>query len=481
LVLAINLAATLIIARLLTPAEYGVSVLGSSVYAITDALRELGGGAYLIQQRQLAPEKIRTTITVSLLTTLLVTALLVVLAGPLARFFDTANLKPYLETAALGYLLGPFMYPIFALMSRELAFGTLAFITTTMALLSAATTILLALLGFGYMSFAWGAVASTATGTALCFLLRRDFSIYRPSLAAWRDVIAFGAFDSATAVLSKIGESLPYLIFGKLLDARAAGLCQRAVLLCLVPERIILAGVGAVALPALSRQSREGRDLKPAYLGAIEYITAVQWPALILLALLAHPVVLILLGRQWLEVIPLMRILCAAFLFSFPIGLQYATLVAAGAVRTMPPLVAVQALSMTAVLWFTAAYGLQSIALSMLFIVPLNAFLSLLFVRRRVHFLWREFIASMRKSALASLLSAAGPLAIAIAAGWRSDLSLTSACVATILCALGWIGGLYVVGHPLLRELLRVRTALLDIPMAARAIGVAGRLLGGRG
>jgi O-antigen/teichoic acid export membrane protein len=101
----------------------------------------------------------------------------------------------------------------------------------------------------------------------------------------------------------------------------AVGLCQRAIWMCQFPERVILAGFGAVALPAFSEQVRRGQDLKERYLRAIEYITAIQWPVLILLMFLAHPIVEILLGRQWLDVAPILQIFAGVCLFNFPVGL----------------------------------------------------------------------------------------------------------------------------------------------------------------
>jgi len=478
IVMAVNLVTTVIMARLLAPGEYGVSALGTAVFAIAEAIRALGGGAYLIQQKELASENIRTTFTVSLIVTFVSTTTIVFLAGPLTRYFNTPELERYLLVTALGYLMGPFVHPIFALMSRQMAFGTIARISVVTASANAIASIGLAILGFSYMSFAWASVISAAVGMLLCFHFWRDWSIFRPMLSEWRSVITFGVYDSATAVLSQMGESIPYLIFGRILNAEAAGLCQRAVLLCLFPERVILAGVSAVALPAFSKQVREGRGVKDGYLHAIELITAVQWPALILLVLLANPIVSILLGRQWLEVVSLVQILGVALLFSFPVGLHYPTLVAVGAIRYMPPLVVLQSIVSIALLTFAAQRGLRAAALSTLLIVPFNVFISVLLVRHFVDFRWSEFAASTRKSAVISVLSAAGPLTIVFASGWSTDMSIGAAIFAVAICAIGWIGGLWLTRHPLLHELFRARDALLKTPIAAKFFGFSAWMLG---
>jgi O-antigen/teichoic acid export membrane protein len=457
--MAINLAATLVLARLLVPAEYGVTVLGGAVFAIAEALRALGGGAYLIQKQELFPENVRACFTVSLVATLAIALLLILLAAPLAQFFGMPQLAPYLRVAAFGYLAGPFMYPIAALMSRNLAFGRIAMISVATAAVNAGVSVSLAARGFGYMSFAWGSAVSTAVSMLLYLYSWKDRSIFRPIFRHWGSVLKFGVFDGATSVLSQIADAVPYFIFGKLFNAAAVGLSQRAVMLCLIPERVILAGVGAVALPAFSQQTREGGSLKPAYLRAIELITAAQWPSLLLLALLAHPVISILLGAQWLDAAPFVQILATALLFSFPLTLYYPTIVAVGAIRYMPVVITLQSLVSLVVLISFARHGLHAAILSTWVIFPWNGLVSLLLARHFIGFHWLDLTASVKKSLLVSIFSSVGPAAVL--ALYQSFSLPAPACVmAVILSAAGWFAGLRLTRHPLLDEILRAVAAL---------------------
>lgn len=473
LVMAINIFTAIIMARLLTPKEYGFSVLGAAVYAIAEAIRDLGSGSYLVRQEKLSAGKIRTTFTVNLIVTLTTATIIMLLTGTIARYYGAPELELYLQVITASYVTGPFVYPTLALMFREMAFGTIAFINVLTALLNAAATIFLAVLGFSYMSFAWAGFISATTAIFLVFHFRRDWSMFRLSLSDWRGVLAFGAYNSATSLVFQMWDYLPFLIFGKLLNAEAVGLWQRAMWVCLFPEKVILTGIGAVALPVFSQRVREGRNLKDSYLSAIEHITAVQWPALILIALLPYPIVSMLLGRQWLGAVPLVHIIAGALLFYFPVGLSYPTLVAVGAIRNMFLLFLMQATVSIAVLWSAATYGLQTAALSLFLTVPFNVLVSVLIARLHVPFRWVELAASMRKSAMLSALSAAGPLLIVIRRG--ADMSIGPAIVAVILCAVGWLGGLWITRHPLLDELFRAR----DLPwqsIVARGLSATIRL-----
>jgi len=458
--LAVNLLTTLVLARLLTPKDYGVSVLSAAVLAMAEAIRALGGGSYLVQRHELATENIRTSFTVGLLVTLLLAIGLMELAAPLARYFDQPGLNPYLRVATLGFATGAVTNPISALFARQMAFERLAVIGVLTTALATTTGIGLALLGFGAMSLSWASAVSSLGAMLLSMHLWKDLSIFRPFLREWRSVLAFGAFDSATTILAQIGESVPFLILGKLLDATAIGIGQRAVLLCLVPERVILAGVGAVALPAFSRQVRDGQDLKEDYLRALELITGAQWPALLSLALLADPIVLLLLGPQWRGAIPLVQILSTALLFSFPISLHYPAIVSVGAIRFMPLVVVIQVVAALALLTLAAESGLRAAALSMLLIVPFNACLSLLQVRHFIPFRWVGLARALGRSAIVSAAAAAGPTWLTITRGPGEDMSLALAMAAGVLASVGWLGGLWLTGHPLANEIRRAARAI---------------------
>jgi O-antigen/teichoic acid export membrane protein len=478
LVTAINLATLAIMARLLTPTEYGLSVLGTAGLGIAEAIRELGGSTYLIQDKELTQEKIRTTVTVSFLVTVVMAATVISLSGTAARYYGAPGLDRFLQVIALWYFLGPFTYPIYALMSREMAFGTLAFITVVTTLLNGAASIVLALLGFSYLSLAWANVISAAAGMFLCFHFRPDLSIFRPLLRDWRGVLVFGAYNSVAAVLLRISEAVPFLLLGRILNADAVGLVQRTLTVCQFPERVILSSVAVVALPAFSEHARQGRDLKHSYFRAIEHITVVQWPSLILLVLLAHPIISALLGQQWLDTVPLVQVIAGALIFYFPIGLTYPTVVAAGGVRHMPWLVLAQGVVSISVLAIAARHGLLAAAWSMFLTIPFNVLLSVVLVRLHVPFRWGDLAASLRKSFTVSLLCAAGPLAIVIGSGWRADPSIGAAIVMVILSAVGWIAGLWLTRHPLLNELLSALGIVKRSPVTAKALGLGRRVFG---
>jgi O-antigen/teichoic acid export membrane protein len=475
-VMAVNLASVTVLARLLTPSEFGVSVLGASLLSMAEAIRELGSVAYLVQQKNITQRKIRTVFTISLIVTTIMTIVLATLSGTFARFYGVPELARYIEIIALGYAIAPFAHPIYAVLSRDMEFGKLAMLDTLTMLINALASVILVLQGFSYLGLAWATVISGATWTLLGLCVKRDFSIYRPSLAEWRSVLAFGTWGSATAVLYRSSESLFWLILGKILDTHAVGLCQRAVLLAQFPERVILAGVGAVALPAFSDHARQGRALKEAYLSALEHVTAVQWPALILLAIMAHPIVSLLFGPQWLDVIQLVQVLAVTQMLNFPTALNYPVQVAVGAIRHTAPLALAQTVISLVVLTYAARYGIRAVALSTFLTVPLNVGLSVLVVRAHIPFAWREFAGATARSAVVTGMSAVGPLIVSTSRG-TVGLSMLPIAVAIALAGIGWLAGLWLTRHPLFREVRKVVKFI--VRQVGARLDAVGRPVGG--
>jgi O-antigen/teichoic acid export membrane protein len=463
IVILINLAMVPIVARLMGPSEFGISVLGMAALAIAEVVRDFGGSAYIVQERELTIERVRTCFTLTLVWTGALAVLLFCLSGPLARFYDAPGLEAYLHVVAISYIIGPFVGPLFALLRREMAFDKIAIITVASTIIYSAAMIGFAALGFSYMSFAWANIVSAICGMLLGFYFRPDFSIFRLSLTDWRKLANFASYQTVAYVLLSLWEFIPYLIFGRLLDVTAVGVYQRATTLCLLPKKAILGGLASVALSAFSASVRDGADLKANYLRAVTFITGVQWPCLAILSMLAHPIVGILLGAQWQAVAPLVSIMAAALMFNFSVNLTASVLIAAGAVRLafLTYLIVVPASAL--IVGLAARYGLIAVAWSNFLVVPLEMLVALHFTRRAIPFRLRELFTALLPSALVTLCAIAGPWLVIAAHGWRFDLSFVETVLACGLAAVGWFIGLLLARHPLYDELIRALKSVFSL------------------
>jgi O-antigen/teichoic acid export membrane protein len=384
----------------------------------------------------------------------LLAALLVAAAGPAAAFYGEPELREVLQLAAASMLLAPVGGSITALLRRELAFGKLALVGNAGAVTRFLVVVLLAALGFGAVSLAWALLAANLlTAVLLVSLSRPLLWIFRPSLARWREILSFGGYASINAILNVVYVQLPQLLLGRLQTFDAVGLYSRATTLCQLGDLAVLSAVQPVVLPALAQQVRSGGALKEPYLRAMTYNTALQWPFLVVLAVLADPIVRLLLGAQWSAAVPIVQITAVATLFSFPAFLTYPVLVATGRIKdtlrlnltSLPPSFALIALA--------APFGVEALAASALVTLPLQIYVALRFVRVSIPFSWRELAVAVRSSAVVTLCAAATPVVVVALNGFHADLPLPAAIGAMAGAGVGWMFGLRITRHALLKEL----------------------------
>lgn len=451
-VMALQLVTVAVIARLLTPAEIGIFMVGQGLLLVVEALRDFGASAYLIQAPAVTREAVRTCFTVTLGLSVTFTALVYGLSDVAAAFYDQAGLRDVLRITALGFLVAPFSAPIVALLRRDLSFGRIALASNLSALLNLTAAMVLAWLGFGYLSLAWAALATTLLNGILLVLLHPwPWWIFRPCLGQWRQVLGFGGYSTINGLLNVLYMQWPQLLLGRILGFDAVGLYSRAAMLCQLGDRLIMGAVGAVALPAVSRQFREGGDLKQSYLRALACNSGLQWPFLACLILLAEPLVALLLGPQWSDAVPLVRIGALAAMFLFPAFMTYPVLIGTGRIRDTLSLNLLSLPPSFALLAVAAPFGLEAVAASGLVIAPFQIWLALIFVRRSIPFTWGELAQSIRASILVTLCAAMPPAVVAASSSvGLAPTSLPVTLAALLGAAVGWLAGLHIAHHPLL-------------------------------
>jgi O-antigen/teichoic acid export membrane protein len=452
--IAMGFVTTIILSRLLTPKDFGIFSIAMSFVIFADIFRDFGTGNYLVQARQLTDQQLRTAFT-SFLATSALCGLVLLLATPaIVSLYGDALFWQLMPLFAFNLMLGPFSVPGMSLLRRNLAFDTLAGINLLGIAVNFVVVVMLASLGHGVMSLAWATLAASVVRVATVWIVHPCFTVFRITLRGWKAPFEFGIVNTATAILNVACESLPQLIIGRSFGLAAVGLFGRASSLCQLPDRLVISALSPVLLPALSRQTQAGVHLKPAYLLALSYMSALQWPILLCIALLAEPAVLILYGEQWKEVAPLVRIMALAALVMFPAFMTYPTVVALGGVRDTLWM-SLLSLPLSVLLIFLASpFGLEAMAATQFISAPVQVFIAIRFIGRRIGVSWAEIARAVERSAVVALCSAAVPaLVVVLEGGFGFSISHpTLACVLAGAAA-GWLVGLILSGHPLLDEL----------------------------
>lgn len=449
LVLAINFITFAAVARLLSPQEIALGVIGAGIQVVCQTLRDDGSTTFIISQRSMVKAAVRSSYTVIIVATFVQALMLFAFGKILASYLGEPQLKTYLDIVAFQLVFGSFLVPIGALLQREMRFSALACIDIVAAIISAVITISLAWGGAGALSFAWAGLLQAIAATALGLYIYPALWVYRPCTQHLREVFTFGIYVTLANVAGRVYDLLTVTTISRFLSLSDAGIYNRATMVSDLPIKGVLNGIFPVVLPALSHALRTGKSLKLVFLSSISLVTAVMWPGLIIVALLSHPITEALLGRQWVDAPPLVSIIALASTLSFPAFLVSPMLMLSGPTKsllnlrlmTLPPCLILLSLS--------AHFGIHAVALSCFVTVPLQNAAALVFIKNYVDFSWLEIARSVRKSLAVTAYTAAIPLSAIAANGFSLDMSIWTGIAAGIGAAFFWIKSLGIVDHPL--------------------------------
>ena len=456
--------ATAVLARLLSPEEFGIYAVVNAITSIIAAcFQEFAGASYLVQKRELSRTHVQTTFTITLMISAVTAFMLFVFAQPIAHLFELDALRRGIEISALNFLVLPFSGTITALFRREMQFGALAICNLAAGATIAVVSVALAMAHFSYMAPLWGAVAGNAVLAAMLLVWRKDFGAMRPSLIDCREIVGFGLYSGAVSVVNVFYGLAPQLFLAKVLDFTAVGLYSRATASTQIFDRLVTQVISPVIMPAVVARSKAGDDLKVVYVEAIQLLSAVQWPFMAFMAIMARPIILIWLGPTWLEIVPLVQLLCVGNLALFAACLTYPVFVAVGRVQdalissliSLPP---------SLLVIFGASFlGVQAVAATALVTLPFQAAVAFHFLGRDLDLRTGECVRTLLRSAAVTALVIAGVSITAALTDARGLSPLAGLASAFSVAALCWWLGLAVTRHPLLRQLQYAAAGLARI------------------
>ncbi len=287
------------IARLLTPDEVGVFALAMAANHLISSLQSFGIGAYLVRERDLTQDKIRTTFGMSLLVSWSIGAIVLLARYPMAELYDTPGISDVLFLVSATFFITPIGLPAQALLTRDLRFDILHHIALASVMASVGISVWLAMTGMSYMSLAWGMVAGAAVRATLLIAVRRDHLLLRPSLHHWREVARFGGWLSAGSFVGTVNGEGNKLILGGLINPGAVALFERGQQIPKIARETLFMPLGRVIFPTFAKDIREGNSIGPSVEKLVAAQTTIIWPAFLTLAILAEPIIVFLFGDNW--------------------------------------------------------------------------------------------------------------------------------------------------------------------------------------
>jgi O-antigen/teichoic acid export membrane protein len=304
----LTLVATAILARLLTPKEFGLVALAILFMFIFETLSDLGVSQALVvvdEDEELEHAETAFVWTVALGAGF--SALTAALSPLAALFFDQPRLTGMLAVLGLRFFLRSLSATHFALAQKRMDFRPRTAAQLSDVLTRGLTSIALAIAGFGAWSLVLGYLAGSVALTVMLWTMIPWRPKLRPQRAHLRSMLSFGGKLTGVSLITAIETNLDYLFIGRVLGATDLGLYSLGFRL---PELLILnlsVVAGQVLFPAFASVDRA--DLGRAFHLSLRYTLMIALPMAAALAVLAHPFIIALFGDQWERSVPAMRVL----------------------------------------------------------------------------------------------------------------------------------------------------------------------------
>jgi len=305
----ITIVATSIMARLLTPQDYGLIAMVAFVTAFVSTYKDLGLAAATIQKDEITLDQISTLFWINLALSAGITLFTIAIAPLVSRFYGEPRLTAITVVTACGFLISGLTVQHEALLRRQMRYVWLSMIGLFALIAGYAVGIFMALKGYHYWALVASQLAVTATTTFMTIAVCRWLPGLPKRNTGVRSMVRFGGNLTGFATINFFSRNLDNLLIGRVWGAQELGIYGRAYQLMMLPIDQINDPVTSVAVPSLSRLMGNDENYRRAYLRILEKITLITMPGIALMIVTADWIVSIVLGSQWSAVAPLLVIL----------------------------------------------------------------------------------------------------------------------------------------------------------------------------
>ncbi|MDQ3504058.1 MAG: lipopolysaccharide biosynthesis protein, partial [Actinomycetota bacterium] len=310
----LQFAASILLARLLTPRDFGLAATVYLFAGVASVLTEMGIGSSIVRKRVLRQVDLATAFWLSVFVGAALALLLAALSPLIASWYDAPELVVLMWLVALRFVLAQYVVPL-GLLERSMRFATIARIDVLAFTLGAVAAVAAALAGFGYYSLAMSPLVQSVVQTVLFGWATRFVPRSFVDREAARELWAYSSSYTAANLVTYARTNADGLVVGRLLGQEQLGYYGRGLALVTLPLQQLNFVLRRVMLPTLTRLRDDPARLRAAYWSALGTIGLAVGTALAVLAACAQVLVPFIWGDQWTPAVPVIAWLALAGTF----------------------------------------------------------------------------------------------------------------------------------------------------------------------
>lgn len=440
---------TLVLARLLTPNDYGTVALISVFVSFSNVLVDCGLPKALVQKKNAAQIDYDTVFYLSLSFSFVLFWMLFFAAPWVARFYRVPELCPMLRVLAVTLVFHGVNGVQNVELSRKMLFHVSFLISWPRVIVSSVVGVCLALAGYG----AWALVWSTFLG-GLTGMVARQFVIrWRPSLEfSWqsaRELFSYGWKMAVAAIITDIYQNLYALIIGKFYTRADLAFVRKGGQVPRVFMNFVTQSLRRVTFPALVRFQDDITRLRHAMRRLIVCSSFALFPVVLVIGVLAEPMVVILFGEKWLPAVPYVRLTCFVGMFRPFNAINIQALTARGRSDIYLKLVMFRRVVGLVIMACTIRLGVYPFMAAVAFILgPLGVIVTILPNRRHLGYGILMQLRDVLPAFCCAFLAAAAilPIRFLSLSSWM-ELAVSLPTAAAVYLMLAWTFRMYALGE----------------------------------
>jgi teichuronic acid exporter len=306
---------SIFIARMLSPADYGIIGMIMIFIEISGVFVSGGFGAALIRKQDRSDTDLSTVFYYNIAISIFFYLLLFITAPYIASFYGNSILIPVIRVVGLNVIIGAFGAIQSTILNIRIDFKTQTKISLITLVISGTIGITMALKGYGV----WTLVVQQLVQTLISTILLWVFIKWQPKLIfsgnSFRELFGFGSKLMLSGLIDATYNNIYQVIIGKMFTSADLGFFTRAKLLAQQPSSNITGVIQRVTFPVLSEMQNNLPQLESNYRKLLKMSAFVIFPLMLLLGALSEPLIKILLTDKWLPAVPLLQVLCIAYMF----------------------------------------------------------------------------------------------------------------------------------------------------------------------
>jgi O-antigen/teichoic acid export membrane protein len=312
--MALQTGSTVILARLLSPTDYGLQGMVFTLTGFFSLFKDAGLSVASVQRRDLTHDQISTLFWINVAVGTFLTLVVASMGPLLVIFYKEPRLLGITFVSASVFLLNSLSVQHRALLDRSLRFATTAKVDVLALAISAAVGITMAVLGFGYWALVGQAVAAPLAGMTGVWIAM-PWRPGRPRRSSGvRSMMRFGGTVTLNSLVVYLAYNTEKVLLGRFWGPAALGIYGRAYQLANLPVQQMINAVGAVAFPVLSRMQSDADRVRRSFMKAHSLVVSMTIPVVISCAVFANEIVRVVLGPKWTGTATVLRLLAPTVL-----------------------------------------------------------------------------------------------------------------------------------------------------------------------